>query len=121
MTSLPRRLGVRRRRVARARGAMAALAGAVAADDLGQVAHPRPCPDLVEHLVRPRRLLQLRHRAAVVLEAAERDRARRACLLACGDDGAVAHWALLVTVGVVLSHHDALDAHRALSHDAELP
>src|SRR5256885_11785176 len=101
MTFLPRRPGVRRRWVAGARGAMATLAGAIAADDLGQVAHPRPCPDLVEHLVRPRRLLQLRHRAAVVLEVADRDRARGARLLACGDDVAAATGALPVTLGVI--------------------
>src|SRR2546428_12233429 len=58
--------------------------------------------------------------ALVVLDVAEGDGPRRARLLARGQDVAVPHLSLLVT-GVVLAGHDALDAHRALLHHAELP
>src|SRR3989442_3690312 len=57
--------------------------------------------------------------ALVVLDVAEGDGPRRACLLAGGPDVAVAHRSLFVT-RVVLAGHDALDAHRALLHDTEL-
>src|SRR5205085_292545 len=82
--------------------------------------HARPGADLVQHAVGARRAAQLGDRARLVLEVAEGDRLRRARLLAGGEDVAVPHAALLVTMRVVLAGDDPLYAHRALLHDAEL-
>src|SRR5256712_4543810 len=88
-------------------------------DDLPEVRDRRARPDLLQDVVGARRASELRHRALLVLEIAERDRARRAGLLARGEDVAVLHGALVVA-GVVLARDDPLHAHRALLHHAEL-
>src|SRR4029079_2053873 len=65
------------------------------------------------------RVRELAHGAALVLEVAERDGLGRTGLLAGREDVAVPHRTALVA-RVVLAGHDALDAHGALLHDAEL-
>src|SRR5438445_13725731 len=62
---------------------------------------------------------ELRRAAPLVLEVAERDRLRRTRLLARRQDVPVANRALLVA-RPVLAGDDALQAHRALLHHAEL-
>src|SRR5436190_23667159 len=79
----------------------------VLTDDFPEIGHGRTRPDLLQDVVGARRAYELRHRARLVLEIAERDRARRAGLLARGEDVAVLHRALLVT-RVVLARDDAL-------------
>src|SRR5262249_49940930 len=91
----------------------------VLSDDLPQIRDGRPRADLFEDVVGPRRPGELARVAALVLQVAERDRLGRARLLAGRDDVAVAHGALLVA-RAVLAGDDALDAHRALLHHAEL-
>src|SRR5207302_6564403 len=76
-------------------------------DDLPEVRDRRARPDLLQDVVGARRASELRHRALLVLEIAERDRARRAGLLARGEDVAVLHGALVVA-GVVLARDDPL-------------
>src|SRR5262249_46827021 len=73
------------------------------ADDLAQVRDRRPRADLLQHVVGPRRVGQLRHRASLILEIAERDRLRRARLLARRLDVSVAHGALVVARSVLAS------------------
>src|SRR5688572_621250 len=91
----------------------------MAPDDLLQIRHARVRAELVEHVIRTRRMRELRDLAALVLEVAERDGPRRARLLARGHHVAVLHRALLV-LRAVLARDDALHAHRALLHHAEL-
>jgi len=88
-------------------------------DDLPEIGDGRPRADLLEHVIGPRRLDELGHGAGVVLQVAERNRLRRACLLTRRADVAVAHRALLVARSI-LAGDDALEAHRTLLHHAEL-
>src|SRR5215813_5997391 len=88
-------------------------------DDLPQIRDGRPRADLFEDVISPRRTGELGRVAPLVLQVAERDRLGRARLLAGRDDVAVPHGALLVA-RAVLAGDDALDAHRALLHHAEL-
>src|SRR5207248_6409518 len=101
------------------RSRVAALPGRARRGTLGrphhllQMDHARPRADLVQHAVGARRAAQLGDRARLVLEVAEGDRLRRARLLAGGEDVAVPHAALLVTMRMVLAGDDPLYAHRA--------
>src|SRR5262245_29077558 len=88
-------------------------------DDLPQIRDGWPRADLFEDVISPRRTGELGRVAPLVLQVAERDRLGRARLLAGRDDVAVPHGALLVA-RAVLAGDDALDAHRALLHHAEL-
>src|SRR5882724_10009886 len=91
----------------------------VSADDLAEIGDRGPCPDLLQDVVRPRRMRQLGRPALFVLQIAERDRLRRTRLLARRLDVPVPNRALLV-LRPVFAGDDPLHAHRAFFHHAEL-
>src|SRR2546426_6037383 len=91
----------------------------LAPHDLGEIGHGRPRPERLQHVIAPRARGELGHPSRAFLEIAEADGLGRAGLLAGRLDVAVLHRAPRLA-RIVLALLDALDAHGALLHDAEL-
>src|ERR1700730_9402023 len=87
--------------------------------DLGEIGHGRPRPQRLEHVIAARAHGELGHPGRALLEIAEADGLGRAGLLAGRLDVAVLDRAPRLA-RIVLALLDALDAHGALLHDAEL-